>query len=104
MSSAPINTDKATIPIGGGFGKLLCLGRLPVNGQGQAFYNVVKPDAGPDWSTRIQPQLLFPKWAGYAAEADPAAVMPVSGTIPGGLVEAGDNCQPLAQLGLVVGA
>jgi len=46
LSSAPINTvnweadtDKATIPLGGGFGKLFRLGRLPVNGQLAGFYN-----------------------------------------------------------------
>jgi hypothetical protein len=68
LSSAPINTvnweaasDKATIPLGGGLGKLFRLGRLPVNGSVQAYYNVVKPDAGPDWSMRIQAQLLFPR-------------------------------------------
>jgi hypothetical protein len=66
--SAPINTvnweldtDKATVPIGGGFGKLFRLGRLPLNGQVQAFYNVAKPDVGPDWSARVQLQLLFPR-------------------------------------------
>jgi hypothetical protein len=26
----------------------------------QAFYNVVKPTIGPDWSVRAQLQLLFP--------------------------------------------
>ena len=68
LASAPINTvnweaasDKATIPLGGGIGKLFKLGRLPVNGSVQAYYNVVKPDFGPDWSTRVQLQLLFPK-------------------------------------------
>ena len=68
LASAPINTvnwkaatDKATIPLGGGVGKLFRLGRLPVNGSVQAYVNVVKPDAGPDWSTRFQLQLLFPK-------------------------------------------
>jgi hypothetical protein len=35
------------------------LGRLPVTGQVQAFSNVVQPDLGPDWSTRIRLQLLF---------------------------------------------
>ena len=68
ITSAPINTvnwkassDKATVPLGGGFGKLFRLGRLPVNGSVQAYYNVVKPDVGPDWSSRVQLQLLFPK-------------------------------------------
>jgi len=45
----------------GGIGKLFTLGRLPINGSVQAYYNVVKADGGPDWSTRVQVQLLFPK-------------------------------------------
>lgn len=68
VTSAPINTvnwkaasDKATIPLGGGVGKLFRLGRLPVNGSAQAYVNIVKPDLGPDWSMRVQLQLLFPK-------------------------------------------
>jgi hypothetical protein len=68
LSSAPINTvnwkatsNKATIPLGGGVGKIIRLGRLPVNGSIQAYYNVAKPDAGPDWTARFQVQLLFPQ-------------------------------------------
>lgn len=68
LATGPINTvnweaptDKATVPLGGGFGRLFKVGRLPVNGSVQAFYNVVKPDVGPDWSARVQVQLLFPK-------------------------------------------
>ena len=44
-----------------------CIGRdrkglqMPINAQAQAFYNVEKPDYGPDWSARLQVQLLFPK-------------------------------------------
>ena len=34
--------------MGGGFGRLIRIHRLPVNLQAQAFYNVVKPDDGPD--------------------------------------------------------
>jgi len=54
-------SDKATIPLGGGFGKLFRLGRLPVNVQLAAFYNAVKPEAAADWSMRVQVQLLFPR-------------------------------------------
>jgi hypothetical protein len=51
------------VPVGGGFGRLIPLGKLPVNLQTQAFYNVVKPDDGPapDWTLRPQVQFLFPK-------------------------------------------
>ena len=67
-NSAPIITvdwkaaegQKWKIPFGAGGGKLLFLGKLPVNLQSQAYYYVVKPDAGPDWQLRFQVQVLFP--------------------------------------------
>jgi hypothetical protein len=52
--------EKWTVPLGGGGGKLLFLGRLPVNLQSQAYFNVVKPDMGPDWQLRFQAQVLLP--------------------------------------------
>jgi hypothetical protein len=72
VSSSPIITanweaeggdNKWTVPVGGGFGRLLRLDRLPVNLQAQAFYNAVKPDddATADWTLRLQVQFLFPK-------------------------------------------
>lgn len=50
-----------TVPVGGGFGKLVRLGKLPVNFQLQAFYNVQRPDYAPEWSLRFQAQILLPK-------------------------------------------
>ena len=50
-----------TVPVGGGVGKIMKIGKLPVNMQLQSFYNVVHPDFGPDWSIRYQLQFLFPK-------------------------------------------
>jgi hypothetical protein len=69
LSSAPIITanweadsgNRWTVPIGGGIGKIVHLGRLPVNLQTQVFYNVVSPDNGGDWTWRLQLQLMFPK-------------------------------------------
>jgi hypothetical protein len=55
------SSDKWTVPFGGGVGKLLRIGKLPINTQVQAFYHVEKPDYGPEWSIRVQVQLLFPK-------------------------------------------
>jgi hypothetical protein len=52
--------DKWTVPIGGGFGRLFRLEKLPINAQIQAFYNVVKPSDGPSWTLRFQIQALFP--------------------------------------------
>jgi hypothetical protein len=51
-----------TKPIGGGVGKIVKFGKLPVNFQLQAFDNVVTPkQGGADWQLRFQVQLLFPK-------------------------------------------
>jgi len=69
LSSAPIITanweadsgNKWTVPFGGGFGKIFRIGKQPMNAQVQAFYNVGKPDLGPDWTLRLQLQFLFPK-------------------------------------------
>ena len=69
LSSSPIITanwkadsgDRWTVPLGGGAGKIVHFGRLPVNFQLQAYYNVAKPDNGADWQLRLQFQFLFPK-------------------------------------------
>jgi hypothetical protein len=50
-----------TVPLGGGVGKIFHLGRLPVNTQIQAYYNVAKPDFGANWEIRAQVQFMFPK-------------------------------------------
>jgi hypothetical protein len=69
FTSAPIATvawqaesgQRWTVPIGGGVGKIFHFGRLPVNTQVSAYYNVVRPDFGADWQIRGQVQLMFPK-------------------------------------------
>lgn len=53
--------DRWTVPVGGGLGRLFSVGGQTVNAQVQGFYNVEKPDLGPDWSLRFQMQFLFPK-------------------------------------------
>jgi hypothetical protein len=54
--------DRWTLPLGGGFGKLFRLGKLPVNASLAAYSNVVKPrQGGSDWQLRFQLQFLFPK-------------------------------------------
>ncbi|MCK4569350.1 MAG: hypothetical protein KAT76_03615 [Bacteroidales bacterium] len=50
-----------TVPLGGGFGKIVRWGKLPFNLSAQGFYNVVTPDYGADWTLRLQIQMLFPK-------------------------------------------
>ena len=69
LTSAPIITanwkaessQRWTVPVGGGVGKIFHLGKLPVNTQLSAYYNVVTPDDGPNWQIRAQVQLMFPK-------------------------------------------
>ena len=52
--------NRWTIPIGGGFGRVMRIGSQPVNIQLQGFYNVEKPAGVGEWSIRFQIQLLFP--------------------------------------------
>ena len=70
LVSAPIITanwnaasdERWTVPIGGGFGKIIKIDKLPINLQLMAFDNVVTPHrGGPDWQLRFQVQFLFPK-------------------------------------------
>jgi len=70
LTSAPIvtanwkasNDDRWTVPLGGGVGKIFHMGKLPVNTQLSAYYNVITPDnGGADWQLRAQVQFMFPK-------------------------------------------
>jgi hypothetical protein len=69
VNSAPIMTadwkaesgQQWTVPLGLGVGKIFRLGKLPVNTQLGAYYNVIKPDNGANWQLRAQVQFLFPK-------------------------------------------
>lgn len=69
LTSAPILTvawyadsgQQWTVPVGGGVGKIFHIGKLPVNTQLSAYYNVAKPDFGANWQIRAQIQLMFPK-------------------------------------------
>ena len=69
LTSSPIWTvdwkaeggQQWTLPLGGGVGKIFHLGKLPVNTSIAGYYNVLKPDFGPNWQIRAQVQLMFPK-------------------------------------------
>jgi hypothetical protein len=50
-----------TVPVGGGIGKLFKIGKLPVNTQIGAYYNVARPDFAGNWAFRAQMQFMFPK-------------------------------------------
>jgi hypothetical protein len=68
LSSSPIinvnwkadEGQKWIVPFGLGAGKVLFVGQLPLNVQAGAYYNVVKPDVGPNWQFRLQAQVLLP--------------------------------------------
>ena len=53
--------NRWTVPVGGGAGKVVKLGKLPLNLQLQAFYNVERPAAHADWQLRFQMMFLFPQ-------------------------------------------
>jgi len=69
LASSPIITadweatdgNKWTVPIGGGVQKLFHIGKQPINASLRAYYNVVKPDFGPDWQLQFTWTFLFPK-------------------------------------------
>ena len=69
LTTAPVLTvnwkadssQQWTVPVGGGVGKIFHFGKLPVNTQISAYYNVVTPNDGADWQIRAQVQLMFPK-------------------------------------------
>jgi hypothetical protein len=50
-----------TVPVGGGVGKIVRLGKLPVNIYAQLSRNVSYPYEVTHWSARLQMQFLFPK-------------------------------------------
>ena len=55
------SSDQWTVPLGGGVGKILHLGKLPLNSSIEAYYNVEKPEFGSDWTVRATLTLMFPK-------------------------------------------
>lgn len=69
LNSSPIVTadwhasssNQWTVPMGGGGGKILRLGKQAVNCYVQAYDNVVHPHAAGNWTLRVQVQLLFPR-------------------------------------------
>ena len=49
------------VPVGEGLGKIVHLGKQPVNVYTEFFRNVQRPDGTSSWSARFQMQFLFPK-------------------------------------------
>ena len=50
-----------TVPFGGGIGRLVKFGDLPVDFKLVSYWNVEKPSNGPDWNLQFTIKLLFPK-------------------------------------------
>jgi hypothetical protein len=69
LSTGPIITadwtkdsdNQWTVPFGGGGGKIIKIGKIPVNLQAQLFGHPIRPDGAGNMSARFQIQLLFPK-------------------------------------------
>ena len=69
FTSAPILTvdwkasggQQWIVPLGGGIGKIFHFGKLPVNTQISAYYNVARPDNAANWQLRAQVQLMEAK-------------------------------------------
>ena len=55
------SSDVWTVPLGGGVGKLLKIGKQAINVRAEAYYNVEKPNNGTDWQWGFTVQFLFPK-------------------------------------------
>lgn len=69
LTSAPIITanweassgNKWTVPFGGGVGRVFRVGKQAMNSNFGAYYNVERPQFGPNWQVRYQLTFLFPK-------------------------------------------
>jgi hypothetical protein len=69
LSSSPVITanwsadssQRWSVPIGGGGGKIFKIEGQPINASFQAFDYVAHPNLAPRWAVRFQVQLLFPR-------------------------------------------
>ena len=69
LSSTPIITanweadsgNQWTVPFGGGAGKVVKYGNLPVDYKLTAYWNAEKPEYAPDWQLQFTVKFLFPK-------------------------------------------
>ncbi len=55
------SSERWSVPVGGGAGRVFKIGEQAVNLQAQSFYNVESPENGADWSLRLQFTFLFPR-------------------------------------------
>jgi len=69
LSSTPVITanweadssNQWTVPFGGGIGKLVNHGKLPVDYKLAAYWNADSPEHAPDWNLQFTIKFLFPK-------------------------------------------
>ncbi len=69
LSTTPVITanweassgNRWTVPFGGGVGRLVKFGKLPVDFKLAAYWNAEKPTFGPDWNLQFTLKFLFPK-------------------------------------------
>lgn len=54
------SSDRWTLPVGGGIGKVFFIGKQSVSASIQGLYNAVRPDSASEWSVNFQFSLLFP--------------------------------------------
>ena len=55
------SSDRYTVPLGGGAGRVVRFGQQPVDFKLQGFWSAEKPDGAADWALQLQMKLLFPK-------------------------------------------
>jgi len=58
---AATSSDRWTVPLGGGIGRLFKIDKQPVNARVQGLHNAARPHFGPSWQLQVQVQFLFSK-------------------------------------------
>jgi hypothetical protein len=53
------NSQRWTVPVGGGVGKLFTVGKNAINTRLEGYYNPVRPDQSAEWSASFTFQFLF---------------------------------------------
>lgn len=55
------NNQGWTVPVGGGVGKVVAVGKDAINIRAESYYNPIRSDKSPDWSANVTVQYLFAK-------------------------------------------
>lgn len=55
------SSNRWTVPVGGGIGRIFKIGNQAVNAKLEAYYNVEKSDGAPDYSVAFEFSFLLPK-------------------------------------------